>query len=213
VKNSGRTRTTLATAVIGAIAASLTGVFAAAQQPAAVPAAASAAGADQHLATMKQYCATCHNDRARTADVSFEGISATSIAAQPDVFETAIRKMRGRVMPPPGARQPSPEAIDGVVAWLEDTLDASAGQAHISDRLILHRLNRKEYRHAVRDLLATTIAALAKRSKQPTGSTRRRHRRRPRALSARRSFSSGNCSKAARATSSWRSRSEATPML
>jgi hypothetical protein len=108
---------------------------------------------------MQQYCATCHNDRVRTADVSFEGISAAGIAAQPDVFEKAVRKMRGRVMPPPGGRQPSPEAIDGVVAWLEDTLDASAGQAHISDRLVLHRLNRKEYQHAVRDLLAVDIDA------------------------------------------------------
>ena len=149
---------TLIALVIGLVAASLTGVFAASRQQAA---AVQPAEADQHLATMKQYCATCHNDRAKTADVSFEGMAAESVIAHPEVFEKAVRKMRGRVMPPPGARQPPPEAIDGLVAWLERTLDSAGGQAHVPDQLVLHRLNRKEYQNAVRDLLAVDIDAAA----------------------------------------------------
>src|SRR5438093_13178189 len=62
-------------------------------------------------------------------------------------------------MPPPGARQPEGKAIDWLVAWLEDSLDRAAGQKHLSDQVVLHRLNRKEYANAVRDLLVVEIDA------------------------------------------------------
>ena len=83
------------------------------QAPAAV---ASRASADQQLATVKQYCAGCHNDRAKTAGVSFDGLTAESVSQHADVLEKAVRKMRGRVMPPPGARQPDAADVDSLVA-------------------------------------------------------------------------------------------------
>ena len=127
----------------------------------AAPAAAAPAPADvqAHLGTIKQYCTGCHNDRSKAGGVTFEGVTAASIAGQPDVFEKAVRKLRGRVMPPPNARQPEPAAVDGLVAWLETSLDARAGRDHVLDRVVLHRLNRKEYENAVRDLLAVDINA------------------------------------------------------
>ena len=114
---------------------------------------------DAQLATIAQYCVSCHNDRAKVAGVSFEGLTAESIGQHADVFEKAVRKMRGRVMPPPNARQPEPAAVDSLVAYLEDSLDRAAGKAHLPDRVVLHRLNRKEYAHAVRDLLAVDFDA------------------------------------------------------
>src|SRR5262245_56942011 len=108
---------------------------------------------EAQLATVKQYCVACHNDRAKTGGVSFEGITSESIGQHADVFEKAVRKLRGRVMPPPGSRQPDGPTADGLVAWLETSLDKAAGQAHVPDRVELHRLNRKEYANAVRDLL------------------------------------------------------------
>src|SRR5687767_16003642 len=136
----------------------LISAFTAAQSQAPVS-VASRAGAEQPLATVKQYCAGCHNDRMKTAGVSFDGVTVESIGEHADVFEKAVRKMRGRVMPPPGARQPDGAAIDSLVAWLETSLDRTAGQAHIRDRVVLHRLNRKEYTNAVRDLLAVDFDA------------------------------------------------------
>jgi len=117
------------------------------------------ADAQAHLATVKQYCAGCHNDRVKTAGVSFDGLTPESIGQHADVFEKAVRKMRGRVMPPPGARQPEAATADALVAWLEQSLDRAEGQAHVPDRVVLHRLNRKEYRNAVRDLLAVDFDA------------------------------------------------------
>ena len=125
-----------------------------------VPAAVTAGAAvPAELATINQYCVGCHNDRARMGGVSFQGITPASIAEHAEVFEKAVKKMRGRVMPPPGARQPEPAAADAVVAFLEQALDRAAGQAFLRDTVVLHRLNRKEYANAVRDLLAVDFDA------------------------------------------------------
>lgn len=159
------TRPVLAIALAAWCLVSVTSTFtlpagASAQAEAAqAPAGVRASDAERQLATIKQYCVACHNDRAKTAGVSFEALSAESIAQHADVFEKAVRKMRGRVMPPPGARQPDAAAADSLIAWLEDSLDRAAGQAHIRDRVVLHRLNRKEYANAVRDLLAVEFDA------------------------------------------------------
>jgi mono/diheme cytochrome c family protein len=117
----------------------------------------SPAPADAQLATMKQNCAGCHSDKLKTGGVSFEGVSATTIAQDPERFEKAVRKLRGRVMPPPGAPQPDGKAVDSLVAYLETSLDKVPEPSHISDQVVLHRLNRKEYQNAVRDLLLVDV--------------------------------------------------------
>jgi Protein of unknown function (DUF1592)/Protein of unknown function (DUF1588)/Protein of unknown function (DUF1585)/Protein of unknown function (DUF1587)/Protein of unknown function (DUF1595) len=113
--------------------------------------------ADAHLATVKQYCAGCHNDKAKIGGVSFQGVTAESIAQNPELFEKAVRKLRGRVMPPPGAKQPDAKAVDSLVGFLEDSLDKLPNQAHVTSNQVLHRLNRKEYENAVRDLLSVDV--------------------------------------------------------
>jgi mono/diheme cytochrome c family protein len=176
--NSTRARNIAVCALAGVFATSLTSVFTAPQatSAAAPPAATAAAPATQapaarapaaregeavpaQLATINQYCVGCHNDRAKMGGVSFQGVTPATIAEHAEVFEKAVRKMRGRVMPPPGARQPDAATADALVAYLEQTLDRAAGQAHLRDQVVLHRLNRKEYANAVRDLLAVDFDA------------------------------------------------------
>jgi mono/diheme cytochrome c family protein len=159
----------VAIALVAVVWASLTVVFSASQAPSTSQTPATQDPASRipepesripgQLSTIQQYCVACHNDRAKVAGVSFQGITPESIGQHADVFEKAVRKMRGRVMPPPGARQPDGAAIDALVAYLEESLDRGAGKAHLSDQVVLHRLNRKEYANAVRDLLAVDFDA------------------------------------------------------
>src|SRR3954447_13792828 len=79
--------------------------------------------ADAQLATIKQYCVGCHSAKGKLGGVSFEGITADSVAKDPELFEKAVRKLRGRVMPPPGAKQPDGKDVDSLVSWLETSLD------------------------------------------------------------------------------------------
>src|SRR5688572_5683289 len=142
-------------ALIAVIA--LAGVFIASPAPQSAPSTQAVANTATQLATIKEYCATCHSDRAKMAGVSFEGITAASLGEHAEVFEKAVKKLRGRVMPPPGAKQPDAKTADALVAWMEDTLDKAETKAHIRDKVVLHRLNRKEYANAIRDLLNTEV--------------------------------------------------------
>jgi hypothetical protein len=119
----------------------------------------SSADPETQIAALGEYCSGCHNNTDYTADVSFDGMTAASIADHAELYEKAVRKLRGRVMPPPGEPQPDNETVGDLVAWLESALDESQGLAHISDDIVLHRLNRKEYQNAIRDLLAIDIEA------------------------------------------------------
>lgn len=124
----------------------------------------SAAPSEQHLATLKQYCATCHNDRMKAAGISFDGLTVEGIGQRADVFEKAARKLRGRQMPPPGSRQPAQRDVDELTTWLEATLDAAL-DAPGRDRLTKaghvqsQRLTRTEFGAAVNDLLAIELDA------------------------------------------------------
>ena len=53
--------------------------------------------------------------------VSFDGLTVESIGQHADVFEKAVRKVRGRVMPPPNARQPGSQASDALVGLARAT--------------------------------------------------------------------------------------------
>jgi len=123
-------------------------------QPAAGQAVASRA---DERALFTRYCLACHNDTlaARGAvPVAFEHLDLANIGANAEIWEQVIRKMRAGVMPPAGRPRPDASASERFVSWLETTLDASAAVRPNPGRTqAFHRLNRAEYRNAVRDLL------------------------------------------------------------
>src|SRR5262245_6591008 len=94
---------------------SLAAVFNASPSPQAPAAAPQTAAASPQLDTINQYCVGCHNDRGKAGGVSFQGLTPAGIGQHPDVFEKAVRKLRGRVMPPPNAKQPDAKSIDSLV--------------------------------------------------------------------------------------------------
>src|SRR5215211_2413940 len=77
-------------------------------------------------ALVQKYCATCHNDRAKTGGVSFDGIDPAQASAHAELWERALLKLRGGMMPPQGMPRPDDKALETFVTALEDTLDAHA---------------------------------------------------------------------------------------
>jgi mono/diheme cytochrome c family protein len=116
---------------------------------------------EPHLATIRQYCSGCHNDRLKSAGVSFEGLTTDDIGPRADVFEKAVRKLRGRLMPPPGNRQPDQRDVDALAAWLETKLDAASTgpSAAKAGHVPAQRLTRTEFGTAVTDLLGIELKA------------------------------------------------------
>lgn len=106
---------------------------------------------------LDEYCTECHNTIDYSGGVDFTLMSIDSVPEDPAVWESAIRKLRSRMMPPAGQPKPSIEQADEFVAWLETYLDEAAEQRDNVHPITIHRLNRKEYANSVRDLFGLSI--------------------------------------------------------
>src|SRR5207244_463761 len=73
-------------------------------------------------AFLDHYCVTCHNQHTKTAGVMFDTMDPADVSKHGDIWEKAVRKLRGGMMPPPGARRPDQPAIESFVGWLENSL-------------------------------------------------------------------------------------------
>ena len=126
---------------------------------ASAPTATAAVAASTPRAVLQRYCFACHNQRTLTAGLALDVLDMTRAGEHPEVWEAVIRKLRTGAMPPAGRPRPDKATYDTVVAWLETELDRAALANPNPGRPTLHRLNRTEYRNAVRDLLAVDIDA------------------------------------------------------
>ena len=113
---------------------------------------------DQFRGMLEKYCMSCHSSRVRAGGVSFEPAMLDAVTDHAEVWEAALRKLRGRLMPPPGSPQPDSEVIAAFVGFLESKLNA-AGRA-VAGRVPIQRLTRTEYGIAVKDLLGVEIDAV-----------------------------------------------------
>ncbi len=131
----------------------------------ALASAACQPSVEQRAASAKtvidRYCTDCHNDAERAGELTLERVALTDVGAHADVWETVVRKLRGRMMPPAGEPLPEAAATDELVAYLEERLDVAAAARPNPGAKSLHRLNRTEYGNAIRDLLALDIDASA----------------------------------------------------
>src|SRR4029453_16290945 len=112
-----------------------------------------------HRALIDRYCVTCHSDRVKTAGLTLEKRDLSRIPEDAEVWEKALRKLRGGMMPPQGMPRPAQSNIDALVSFLETSIDSAALSKPNPGRSPLHRLNRAEYANAIRDLLSLEIDA------------------------------------------------------
>jgi hypothetical protein len=68
-----------------------------------------------------------------------------------------VTKLRTGEMPPPGRPRPDADTYRAVASALERELDAAAAATPHPGRVPVHRLNRSDYTHAIRDLLALEV--------------------------------------------------------
>jgi len=123
----------------------------------AVTPAFAADDASSHWKMLSDSCEKCHNTTDWAGGVAFDAMSPDTIAEDAETWEKAVRKLRGRLMPPPGNPQPSNEEISGFVSWMEGKLDALAAERPSPGSVGVHRLNRTEYARSIRAMLALDV--------------------------------------------------------
>jgi mono/diheme cytochrome c family protein len=109
---------------------------------------------------INQYCVACHNERLKSGGLTLSELNIDAPGQSAEVAEKVIRKLRGGLMPPAGAKRPARQAAAEFVTWLENKVDAAATETK-PGRVALRRLNRREYGYAIRDLLGLNIDATA----------------------------------------------------
>lgn len=112
--------------------------------------------ADPHGELISTYCVDCHNKTLKTGGVMFDTMDIAHPEANAEVWEKALRKLRGRLMPPPGNPQPPQADIDAFTTWMEAKLDASPGPV-TAGHVPVERLNRTEYVASVKSLLGIDV--------------------------------------------------------
>jgi hypothetical protein len=108
-------------------------------------------------ALIDKYCVSCHNQTARTAGLMLDKMDLGRGPQDAEVWEKAIRKLRGGMMPPQGMPRPSQDAVESLATWLEESIDRAAKSNRNPGSIAVHRLNRTEYGNAIRELLGIEI--------------------------------------------------------
>src|SRR5580698_7885715 len=114
-----------------------------------------------HRAMLDHYCVTCHNQKAKTANLTFDTMDLAQVGKDAEVWERAVRKLRGGMMPPPGMPRPDLATVNSFVTFLEASLDKAALESPNPGTVSLHRLNRAEYANAMKDVLGVDVDAAA----------------------------------------------------
>ena len=130
------------------------GVRGKAQQP---PASASQPAAEAHQAVLSKYCYTCHNDKVKSGGLALTTLDISAPAKDSEAWERVVRKLETGAMPPAGRPRPDKATADSLVRYLETDLDRAALANPNPGSPGLQRLNRAEYKNAIRDLLALDI--------------------------------------------------------
>ncbi len=125
--------------------------------PAARGVQGTAASPQPPRAVFDKYCVTCHNQRVKTAGLALDALDPAQVGEHAEAWEKVVRKLRTGAMPPAGRPRPDKALADSVASSLEAGLDRAAAEHPNPGRPTLHRLNRVEYRNAIRDLLALEI--------------------------------------------------------
>jgi hypothetical protein len=100
-----------------------------------------------------QYCTTCHDSLELAGGIAFDTLPRNSLADNADTWELVIRKLRTGMMPPAGEPRPPRAALNEFTHALGASLDAEYASFPDPGSEGLARLNREEYRNAIRDLL------------------------------------------------------------
>ncbi len=108
-------------------------------------------------ALLNQYCALCHNEKAKTAGLILENSAPDQPGTHPDMWESVIRKLSAGEMPPPGLPRPDTAVAKAFTGGLIRDLDEAARRSPYAGRPVIRRLNRFEYANAIRDLLAIEL--------------------------------------------------------
>ena len=115
------------------------------------------AAQEPHWKLLEENCEKCHNASDWAGGIAYDTMTSDNIGGDAEIWEKAVRKLRGHLMPPPGNPQPSNQAVDQFVHWMEGQLDAAAETRPSPGTVGVHRMNRTEYANSIEAMLGLDV--------------------------------------------------------
>ena len=107
---------------------------------------------------LQSHCVDCHNQADPTAELDLESLAFTTDGKHSATWETVVRRLRTRQMPPEEMSKPEEAEYRRTLKVLEASLDRlAAANPKPGTTETFRRLTRTEYANAIRDLLALEI--------------------------------------------------------
>lgn len=113
----------------------------------------------KHMELLDEYCIACHNLEDFSGGLSFDLLDPDNVLTDAETWEKVLLKLEAGMMPPPGKERPGREEIERFVTGVANTLDSAWASAPNHGAKLLHRMNRREYQNAIRDLLDLPVNA------------------------------------------------------
>jgi hypothetical protein len=110
-------------------------------------------------AAVQKNCVVCHSDKSKSqyGNVTLEHYDVAAASKDPELTERMINKLRAGRMPPPNGPKPPAETMTALAERLETKVDAVAKLNPNPGSRAFQRLNRAEYKSAIKDLLGLDI--------------------------------------------------------
>jgi hypothetical protein len=113
----------------------------------------------RHQGLLKEYCAECHNEKKQKGKFRVDTLPLTIATLQDaERWQKVLNQLNSGEMPPEEEKQPSRESK---TEFLDDLANVMvAARNALNDQkgeIILRRLNRREYRNTLRELLGVEI--------------------------------------------------------
>lgn len=102
---------------------------------------------------LQQYCSHCHGNETKSGGLNFDQLDTPAEIASPQLWMKVLSNVRAGLMPPRDEQQLTPEGIAKLENWIKTQVFQLVPHKPMPGRVTLRRLNRTEYRGAVRDLL------------------------------------------------------------
>jgi hypothetical protein len=114
---------------------------------------------EEHRAFLKDYCTECHNEEKQKGKVRLDQLSFTLDSVQgADLWQKILNQINSGEMPPEDAKQPERGAKTEFLDALSHTLMAARRSLGDSGgKITMRRLNRREYKNTIRELLGVSI--------------------------------------------------------
>ncbi len=116
---------------------------------------------DKDWAFLDKYCTSCHNATDWAGELALDVLDRDNVATDGEAWEEVVRKLRGALMPPSTEPQPTAADRSAFIHTMESSLDRVAAQDMNPGSVVLHRLNRREYKNAIHELLDLDVDAEA----------------------------------------------------